>query len=87
MTTSAHKKSDKKSVEAAAVAQTPAPAKAAALIAYYAIPAPQGKQPVLAPIGAAFAHDDGEGFTLQLHLVPTAGGQVILRVPKVKAAA
>ncbi len=32
-------------------------------------------------IGAAWDHEDGKGFTLQLELVPVAGGRIVLRVP------
>ena len=32
-------------------------------------------------IGAAWAHDDGEGFNLQLELVPL-DGKIVLRAPK-----
>jgi hypothetical protein len=33
-------------------------------------------------IGAAWQHDDGEGLTLQLDLIPVHGGRVVLRTPK-----
>jgi hypothetical protein len=32
-------------------------------------------------IGAAWDHDDGKGFTLQLDLLPVAGGRIVLREP------
>jgi hypothetical protein len=32
-------------------------------------------------IGAAWDHKDGEGLTLQLDLVPTGTGRIVLRVP------
>ncbi|MGH6837492.1 MAG: hypothetical protein ACREDT_01560 [Methylocella sp.] len=32
-------------------------------------------------IGAAWDHEDGKGLTLQLDLVPVAGGRIVLRVP------
>ncbi len=32
-------------------------------------------------IGAAWDHKDGEGLTLQLDLVPTSSGRIVLRVP------
>ena len=32
-------------------------------------------------IGAAWDHKDGEGFTLQLDLVPASGGRIVLRAP------
>lgn len=36
-------------------------------------------------IGAAWAHEDGEGFSLQLDLVPVNGGRIVLRTPKEEA--
>ena len=33
------------------------------------------------PIGAVWAHEDGEGFNLQLDLVPL-DGKIVLRTPK-----
>ncbi len=96
MPASTQKKSDKNLTPAAAAVQPSSPAvvqqapvasaKAPALIAYYAVPVPPGQPSIATPIGAAVAHDDGEGFTLQLHLVPAAGGRIILRVPKAKKA-
>jgi hypothetical protein len=32
-------------------------------------------------IGAAWDHEDGKGFTLQLDLVPVSGGRIVLRTP------
>ena len=32
-------------------------------------------------IGAAWDHEDGNGFTLQLDLVPVNGGRIVLRTP------
>ena len=32
-------------------------------------------------IGAAWPHQDGEGLTLQLDLVPVNGGRIVLRHP------
>lgn len=32
-------------------------------------------------IGAAWGHEDGKGFTLQLDLVPVNGGRIVLRTP------
>jgi hypothetical protein len=75
MTTSAEKKSDPKTSS-----------RVPALVAFHMMPAPKGKQPILTPIGAAVAHDDGEGYTLQLNLIPTTGGRILLRVPKAKKA-
>ena len=33
-------------------------------------------------IGAAWEHEDGDGLTLQLDLIPTAGGRITLRKQK-----
>jgi hypothetical protein len=33
-------------------------------------------------IGAAWEHKDGEGIDLQLDLVPTSGGRIVLRAPR-----
>jgi hypothetical protein len=33
-------------------------------------------------IGAAWEHEDGEGLTLQLELIPVTGGRIVLRAPK-----
>jgi len=90
MTSTAQKKTKDKEVAAntSTAAQTPAQvAVLPALIAYHVIPAPAGQQPLLSPIGSAVAHDDGEGFTLNLQLMPTTGGRIILRKPQVKKAA
>ena len=87
MTASAQKKTDKAPAPESTAAQEAVPSKAPALIAFHVIPVPEGKPPILTPIGAAFAHDDGEGFTLQLNLMPTTGGRIVLRTPKAKKTA
>jgi hypothetical protein len=33
-------------------------------------------------IGAAWEHEDGDGLTLQLDLMPIADGRIVLRKPK-----
>ena len=33
-------------------------------------------------IGAAWKHEDGEGYTLNLELVPVNDGRIVLRLPK-----
>ena len=48
-----------------------------ALIAYHV--ADRGKNGFWTRIGAAWDHQDGEGFTIQLDLVPTDGGRIVLR--------
>ena len=42
----------------------------------------KGKKSFWTRIGAAWRHEDGEGLTLQLDLVPVNGGRITLRVPK-----
>ena len=37
-------------------------------------------------IGAAWAHGDGNGFSLRLQYLPLNGGEIVVRVPKEKAA-
>jgi hypothetical protein len=41
----------------------------------------KGEKKFWTRIGAAWHHKDGEGFTLQLDLVPANGGRIILRTP------
>ncbi len=41
----------------------------------------KGEKKFWTRIGAAWDHKDGEGYTLQLDLVPVNGGRVILRTP------
>lgn len=41
----------------------------------------KGEKSFWTRIGAAWDHKDGEGYTLQLDLVPVNSGRVILRVP------
>jgi hypothetical protein len=36
-------------------------------------------------IGAAWSHSDGEGLSLQLDLMPVAGGRIVLRDLKAEA--
>jgi hypothetical protein len=35
-------------------------------------------------LGAAWNHEDGGGMTLQLDLMPVAGGRIVLRAPNTK---
>jgi hypothetical protein len=83
MPKTAHKKVET-SAASAATTEVPANASSPSLIAFHVIQGPQGKPPILTPIGAAFAHPDGEGFTLDLSLMPTSGGRILLRAPQVK---
>ncbi len=50
------------------------------LIAYHV--AERGDESYWTRVGAAWDHKDGEGFTLQLNLVPTDGGRIVLRPPQ-----
>ncbi|XWN32107.1 MAG: hypothetical protein ROR55_03040 [Devosia sp.] len=52
-------------------------------IAYHA---PDRENAPWTSIGAAWAHDDGEGLTLQLELLPASGGRIVLRTNKPKPA-
>lgn len=38
-------------------------------------------------VGAAWAHGDGNGFSLKLSYLPLNGGELVVRVPKEKSAA
>lgn len=59
--------------------------KAPAYIAYHV--ADRGKEKSFwTRIGAAWAHEDGKGFSLNLDLVPIDGGRIVLRVPSEKTA-
>lgn len=59
--------------------------KAPAYIAYHV--ADRGKDKSFwTRIGAAWAHEDGKGFSLNLDLVPVDGGRIVLRVPSEPAA-
>jgi hypothetical protein len=51
------------------------------LIAYHVVERAQDKR-FWTRIGAAWPHEDGEGMTLQLDLVPTGGGRIVLRAPR-----
>lgn len=59
-----------------------AEAKAPAYIAWHVADGGEGKKGFWTRIGAAWKHKDGEGLNLQLDLVPTGGGRIVLRVPK-----
>lgn len=50
-----------------------------ALIAWHV--SERGEKAFWTRIGAAWHHKDGEGLTLQLDLVPTTGGRIVLRAP------
>lgn len=52
-----------------------------ALIAYHVS---EGENGFWTRIGAAWKHKTGEGYTLQLDLVPVATGRIVLRTPQAK---
>lgn len=54
--------------------------KAPALIAWHVAEKSKDKS-FWTRIGAAWEHEDGKGLTLQLDLVPVAGGRIVLRAP------
>jgi hypothetical protein len=54
-----------------------------AFIAYHVVDRGEGdsKKSFWTRIGAAWDHDDGKGFTLDLELVPVNGGRIVVREP------
>jgi len=42
----------------------------------------RGERKFWSRIGAAWQHEDGEGLTLQLDLMPIGTGRIVLRAPK-----
>ncbi len=54
--------------------------KAPAFIAY--VVTEKGDNSYWTRVGAAFEHKDGEGFTVDLELLPVNGGRFVLRTPK-----
>jgi len=44
-----------------------------------------GKKSFWRPIGAVWAHEDGEGFNLKLDYLPLNGAELVIRKPKPKA--
>ena len=59
-------------------------AKTPAFVAYHV---PERDNAPWTRIGAAWTHQDGEGYTLQLDLVPVTGGRIVLRKFEAKAEA
>jgi hypothetical protein len=45
-----------------------------------------GKQSYWQPIGAAWAHSDGEGFSLKLEYLPLNDAEIVVRTPKANLA-
>ena len=56
--------------------------KAPQLIAYHVTE--RGEKSYWSRIGAAWAHKDGQGFNLELDLIPAQGGKITLRTPNDK---
>jgi hypothetical protein len=54
---------------------------APSFIAYHVVERGEDKR-FWTRIGAAWKHKDGEGIDLQLDLVPTSGGRIVLRAPR-----
>jgi hypothetical protein len=54
-----------------------------AFIAYHVTDRGEGKEKksFWTRIGAAWDHDDGKGFTLDLDLIPLNGGRIVVREP------
>lgn len=50
------------------------------LIAYHV--SERGEKKFWTRIGAAWDHEDARGLTLQLELLPAAGGRIVLREPR-----
>ena len=59
--------------------ETPAAKKRPELTAYFVA---DREKAIWIPIGAAWAHSDGEGFNVKLDLMPNAPGRIVLRKPK-----
>jgi hypothetical protein len=51
-----------------------------ALVAWHVVE--RGEKKFWSRIGAAWEHEDGEGLTLQLDLMPIAAGRIVLRKPR-----
>lgn len=63
---------------------TTAPARAPSFIAFHVTDSEGDSKGFWTRIGAAWNHQDGKGLTLQLDLIPAAGGRITLRVPSEK---
>lgn len=55
-------------------------ARAPSFIAYH-VAEREGAKSFWTRIGAAWDHEDGNGLTLQLDLLPADGGRIVLRAP------
>ena len=45
-----------------------------------------GERSFWQPIGAAWAHGDGEGFNVKLDYLPLSGAEIVIRKPKAEEA-
>lgn len=61
-----------------------APPRAPSYIAFHVTDSEGDSKGFWTRIGAAWSHQDGKGLTLQLDLIPAAGGRITLRVPSEK---
>lgn len=50
----------------------------------YSVFKPEGKKAVWQEIGAAWAHEDGQGFNLTFGARPLEGADIVLRLPKIE---
>ncbi len=50
----------------------------------YTVVKREGQEDFWLNIGAAFLHQDGEGYNIILQALPVAGGKIVLRPPKAK---
>ena len=55
-----------------------------AMIAYHVSDRGKGQKGFWTRIGAAWNFKEGEGFTLNLDLLPASGGRIVLMPPKAK---
>jgi hypothetical protein len=46
----------------------------------------RGEESFWREIGAVWSHDDGQGFSVKLDLLPLDGSDIVIRVPKAKEA-
>lgn len=53
------------------------------LLAYHV--AERGEKKFWTRVGAAWDHKDGEGYTVQLDLIPVGDGRIVLRPPRDEA--
>ena len=62
---------------------TDTPARKPSLRLYSVIEGQRGRKSRWIPVGAVFAHEDGEGFNIQLDAIPVGfDGRLVARQPK-----